>query len=771
MAQVEEARASPAFSLDGSRDVRHLAKYRIGISLVLAPLSVFPLLYAARWWGTGPQIVWWVPVALVFGLQLLAALATWVFPHGGTYGQMVLRVSLTIATIGLVLYITGWGATLAVGFVFGASESLRVEGVRATRPVLYATIGTVVVGQGVLALGFVDSVVPLPQGHGMALLSTAVACAVIGLLRWNCLDKERMEESLRCREERFRALVQHASDPIVIVDAVGEILYASPAFARALGHDPRELHQLGSDLVYPDDQEVARRFFSSSGTRPGESAWVDMRLRHSDGSYRWFEVGVTNRLDDLSIAGFVCNMRDVTERRAFEAELSYQAYHDGLTRLPNRISFLERLERALDSHRVQGRYVAVMFLDIDRFKMVNDSLGHEAGDKLIVEIARRLQGCLRPSDIVARFGGDEFTILLENLFSADAAAETARRIIDDLAHPIVVEGRELLISASIGIAISRRGYQVAADLLRHADLAMYIAKENGRGRYEVFDARNAPRILDRLETEGDLWKALERGELTLYFQPEVELVTGRVVAAEALIRWKHPTRGLLKPDAFVPFAEDSSLIVSVDRYVLREACRWARSWESERPRGSRLVVSVNLSPRFVRQPEFMSEITSILRETEVDPRTLRMEITERTALVDLDQTLDRLHQLRALGIQVAIDDFGTGYSALGYLKRLPVDVVKLDRSFVESMDLLDSDVAIVQAVITMAHALGMKVTAEGVEREEQAQRLAALGCDTAMGWHWSRAVLPEVLGTLLDECYVMESGPGATVVPFPARGA
>jgi diguanylate cyclase (GGDEF)-like protein len=417
-----------------------------------------------------------------------------------------------------------------------------------------------------------------------------------------------------------------------------------------------------------------------------------------------------------------------------------QAFTDELTQLPNRTAFLGQLGLALDRASEGEAHVGVLFLDVDRFKLVNDSLGHEVGDRLLLEVAERLRMCVRPSDVVARFGGDEFVVMIDDVTDTSEVVAVAERITETMAQPFTVGTREIFVSASVGIAFSHRGHELSSDLLRQADLAMYLAKERGRSRWEIFDASSAPHVVERLELEGELWRALEHEELVVRFQPEIELETGRVVTAEALVRWQHPRRGLLDPGSFVPFAEESSLIVAIDRYVLRAACSQAKDWTEHSPDGRRVVVSVNLSPRFMRQADVVDEVTAIIRETGVDPRCVQLEITERTALTDVDTTVERLHELRRLGIRVAIDDFGTGYSSLGYLKRLPVDVVKLDRSFVESMDTEMSDVAIVQAVITMGHALGMKVTAEGVERTEQAARLADLGCDTAMGWLWSPAL-------------------------------
>jgi EAL domain-containing protein (putative c-di-GMP-specific phosphodiesterase class I) len=343
-------------------------------------------------------------------------------------------------------------------------------------------------------------------------------------------------------------------------------------------------------------------------------------------------------------------------------------------------------------------------------------------------------------------------------------------MIEALRDPVVIDGHELFASASVGIAVSHAGAEAASDLLRQADLAMYVAKEKGRARWELFDSSFAPHVMERLELESEMRRALERGELIALFQPEIALKSGDVIAAEALLRWNHPHRGVLEPATFVPIAEESSLIVAIDRFVLREACLWARRWASTRAPADRLTVSVNLSPRFMRQTDVVGDITAVLRETGVDPRCIQIEITERSALADLDATCSQLNQLRAIGVRVAVDDFGTGYSALSYLKKLPIDVLKLDRSFFDGLDGAPADLAIVQAIVTMGHALDVKVTAEGVERAEQAVRLREIGCDSALGWLWSRAVPPEQLEPIAAAGFMPDGGARrGDVVPLRAR--
>ena len=719
---------------------------------LLTPLLVAPLFLIGRNHGWIAQVPLWVLVGSLVLSQFATTLAAVVWPSPKRGIDVWARVAAMQVGIAVTIYATGWGATLALGLVFGAAESIRLLGSRAARAAGVLTVAAIAVGETLVVLGAVPSLLPQPQGHGLAVLEACGAAMIIALLGWATAEKERVEETVRRSEERFRALVQHGSDIIMVIDLEGAVRYVSPSIGRALGYDADAITRLTSNIIDEADLDRARAFLRSvAADEEGTAAWIEVRLRHANGSIRWFEVGVTNRLDDPSVNGMVCNMRDVTERKGVEAELAHRAHHDSLTSLPNRANFLTRLDGALAAATDSGSTVAVLFVDVDRFKMVNDSLGHDAGDRLLFDVANRLRACVRPRDVVARFGGDEFTLLLEDVSSPGAAVATAQRITEVLRTPLDFEGKEITLSASIGVSLSTGGADSAADLLRHADIAMYSAKDKGRSRWEMFDSHAAPARIERLELESDLWQAIDHGGLLVRYQPEFSLATGEIVAAEALVRWQHPTRGLLEPKDFIPFAEESSLILALDRHVLREACRFAKQWSGPRRGSDRLIVSVNLSPRFIRQPDVVNDITETLREVDADPRCLQIEITERVALTDVDRTIATLDALRRLGIRIAIDDFGTGYSSLGFLKRLPIDVVKLARTFVESMDVLEADIAIVQAVITMGHALGMKITAEGVERVDQAARLRRLGCDTAMGFYWTSAVDPEELLELLRD--------------------
>jgi diguanylate cyclase (GGDEF)-like protein len=422
------------------------------------------------------------------------------------------------------------------------------------------------------------------------------------------------------------------------------------------------------------------------------------------------------------------------ERTRSDAVLAHRATHDSLTGLPNRELFVDRLEHALDRHRRLAGTVAVLFLDFDRFKLVNDSLGHTAGDRLLMAAASRLRGLLRPGDTLARFGGDEFTILCEDIGDAAEAVAVAQRIVGGLETPLPLGTTEVVMRASVGIAIAG-GHADAARLLRDADAAMYRAKERGRNRIEVFDEVMRARVVARLDTERSLRLALERDEFELYYQPEISVRTGERCGVEALIRWHDPQRGMVPPDDFIPVAEDSGLIVPIGEWVLREACLQVNRWRGalDVP-----VVWVNISAVQLGYSDFANRVATILGETGTPPECIGLEITESALMTDAESATRILEALKALGLQIAVDDFGTGYSSLAYLKRFPVDIVKIDRSFVAGLGTDPDDTSIVAAVVKLTHALGRRVVAEGVETREQLAALVALECDRAQGYYLGR---------------------------------
>jgi diguanylate cyclase (GGDEF)-like protein len=455
------------------------------------------------------------------------------------------------------------------------------------------------------------------------------------------------------------------------------------------------------------------------------------------------------RAEDGGILGVIGVAADVTERERARERLRHQALHDPLTDLPNRTLFMDRLEHALATLEwSEGDAVAVLFVDLDDFKVVNDSLGHEVGDALLVAVAERLRVALK-EDTVARFGGDEFAILLESIIGPSDATHLARRIIEELRKPFVVEGREVYTSPSIGIVSAASSHDRPKDLLRKADLAMYAAKAKGKACYEAFDPAMSVRATERLEVENDLRRVIERGEIRAHYQPKVLLRTGEIVGTETLMRWEHPERGLLPPAAFISIAEKTDLIVPLGRWVLAEACRQTRGWQDLYSSGPPLGVSVNVSGRQLRHPELVKDVGRVLQETGLEPGSLGLEITESVLVEDELSTLATLRELKCLGIKLMIDDFGTGYSSLSYLKRLPADFLKIDRSFIERLGEDPKDEGIVSAVIELARVLGMEAIAEGVENAEQAAHLRELGCHFAQGNLFSKPLPAEGVGALL----------------------
>jgi diguanylate cyclase (GGDEF)-like protein/PAS domain S-box-containing protein len=452
-------------------------------------------------------------------------------------------------------------------------------------------------------------------------------------------------------------------------------------------------------------------------------------------------------------------LADALERQAIEDAIRDRALHDPLTGLPNRVLFVDRLEHALARLGRQHSLAAILFLDLDHFKLVNDSLGHQIGDELLTAAAPRLKQALRSSDTVARFGGDEFGILLEDIGSERDAIETAERIAAIFARPFVLSGSEHFVTTSIGIALARGGER-ADELIRDADAAMYRAKDRGRARYEVFDEGMRGRAIERLRLENDLRRALERGELRLEYQPVVSLRSFSIVGVEALLRWRHPERGEIPPSEFIPIAEENGLIEPIGRWVLEQACRQAAEWYQARPDAAPLTMSVNLSAVQVTRRSLPDVVASVLRSTGLDPACLSLEITETVMLRDADGLSEVLQALKALGVRLVLDDFGTGYSSLGYLTRLPLDVLKVDRSFVDGLGSEPRDTAITETIIAMSRALSLDVVAEGVETADHVRELTRLGCRLAQGFHFSRAVPAEEITRAL------EHGPSWLIDPF-----
>ncbi len=556
---------------------------------------------------------------------------------------------------------------------------------------------------------------------------------------------------LLASEQRFRALIRNASDVIAIVTLEGEFRYLSSAVNRVWGFEAESLENTSVfGLLHPEEMSRMQTHLRLTQSNPHECVNLEIRLRPADGDWRMFEIVFTNLLFEPGIEGIVLTCRDISERKAFEEHLAYQAFHDSLTCLPNRALFIERLVHALARSVRQGTTVAVLFLDMDNFKVVNDSLGHEAGDRLLVSVANRLSACVRPGDTVARLGGDEFTVLLEDLSGADQIDGLAERICEAIHTPIFLSDREIVMSGSLGIASACGGNSTAAQLLREADTAMYQAKTSGKARSVIFSKHMNMQAMERLELEIDLRHALDNGEeLRVFYQPIIALDSSALREVEALVRWQHPQRGLLLPGTFIPLAEETGLIHPLGRWVLGEACRQMHAWQKQFPDDPPLTVSVNVSAHQLQQPDLVEQVVSALKESELLPQYLKLEITESVIMQDTENIIPRLHELRNLGVRTAMDDFGTGYSSMAYLSSLPIDTLKIDRSFISKMSRSDEDVAIVRAIVTLAKTLDLRITSEGIETSEQHVQLSALGCDFGQGYFFDRPMSAESLGLLL----------------------
>ena len=568
-------------------------------------------------------------------------------------------------------------------------------------------------------------------------------------------ERKRSEEALRQLSRQNEMVLNSAGEGIFGLDLQGKTTFINPAAAHMTGWDIEDLlgqrlhdflhHSKPDGTPYPQEECPIYAAFKTGATlsRDNEVFW------RKDGTHFPVEYVSTPIIEGDKILGAVVTFKDITERKALEQKLQYQAFHDPLTDLPNRASFMDRLGHALTRADRLETKVAVLFTDLDNFKIVNDSLGHKAGDQLLIAVADRLKTCLRPEDIVARLGGDEFTILLEGVAGVSDAAKVAERIAEELQPPFVLDGQEVFATTSTGIAVSSAAQGQPTDLLRHADLAMYRAKSKGKACYEVFEPSMSIDALERLELETELRRALGREEFRVYYQPEILLESGEIVGMEALVRWEHPKRGLLRPQEFLSIAEESNLILSIGQWVLREACNQLRTWQEQYPSTAPLVIGVNLSTREFFQPSLIAEI---LRETGVDPQTLQLEITEGAVAYNHAQNANNtLWDLKALGVQLAIDDFGMGYSSLSYLKQFPVNVLKIDRSFVRELGKDPKDTKIVAAIIHLARALDLKVIAEGVETAEQVEQLRKMECDVAQGYYFSKPLPSEAVSALLQQ--------------------
>ena len=564
-------------------------------------------------------------------------------------------------------------------------------------------------------------------------------------------ERRRVEMALRESEARYRLLAENTNDLVCLHELNGRYLYVSPSCEFLLGYRHDEM--LREDIhtfIHPDDrdrvyQEIRTAVFRKKLTP------ITYRMLQKRGNYVWFETLTKPILDATGeIVQLQTTSRDVTERIQVQNQLKHDALHDGLTGLPNRHFFMKRLELAIQrAYRLENYHFAVLFLDLDRFKVVNDSLGHLVGDQLLIAIAEKLQATLRKMDLAARLGGDEFVILLEEIKDIQEAVRITERIFAELQTPMMIEGREVYTTSSVGIVLGTKDYVQASHLLRDADIAMYRAKNKGKARYEIFDTEMHTQALNRLHLENDLRRAIKCQEFVLHYQPIVALDTRHLVGFEALIRWQHPTQGLKFPGEFIPIAEEIGLITLLDYWAIRTACYQMAAWQTAFPELSAMKVSVNLSAQDIKQSDLLEEVDRVLTQTQLNGRYLTLEITESMLIEDIESTISVLSQLKERGIQISIDDFGTGYSSLNYLHRLPVDSLKVDRSFVNQIQSGKKNHQIVETIVALSNHLELDAIAEGIETQEQLEHLQHLGYKFGQGYLFSKPMSHHTAEALL----------------------
>ncbi|HET9017511.1 MAG TPA: EAL domain-containing protein [Thermomicrobiaceae bacterium] len=581
-------------------------------------------------------------------------------------------------------------------------------------------------------------------------------------------DRRAAEEAAGRRASQFLALARATSDFLLVVDPAGKLVELNPLLKmlwKGRPSDPTSGESF-SGWLHPDDVEAFEAFLAACAQSPGVSGPIEVRVHGLESAWATVEIVASNLLDEPDVHGIVLSARDITERKQLEVELTHQAYHDPLTNLPNRALFLDRLEHALLRSRRLGHGLAVLFVDLDNFKVINDSLGHEVGDRFLVQVGERLLTCVRDGDTVARFGGDEFTLLLEDLVDTADAMEVAERVQRALQSPVVLHERELVETASIGIAVSLAGHDRAQDLLRAADVALYRAKHLGKARHALFERGMTGPVHERLALELELRSAVGHEEFQIHYQPMVDLESGLIRGVEALLRWRHPERGLVTPDQFVGVAEETGLIVPLGQWVVEQACRHARDWQ-QHAGDPPFRVDVNLSAYQFRHPALVEDIGRALAASGLEPRQLTLEITESLMMEEGSDTHAVLQGLKALGVELAIDDFGTGYSSLSYLRRFAVDALKIDRSFVEGLEHESQNEALVAAIIAAARALGLRVTAEGIETLAQLLVLRRLGCEEGQGFLFARPAPVVETGTLLGRGVLLPTVRRQTGRPRP----
>jgi diguanylate cyclase (GGDEF)-like protein/PAS domain S-box-containing protein len=692
----------------------------------------------------------WLWLGVFITIPAVSGVVDYLYRTRPTRLRLQARIAVHAAAVTIVIYLSGWGPALSVAFAFIAIENVAHDGSRVWRITAIWSMVGIACGQLAINEGWAPSVLSVHQANALATMGAFLVLFIIRMAGATMEQKENAESSTRLSEDRFRSLIQNSSDVTLVIGPGGTCAYVSPAVTELLGYEPGDL--IGRDageLVHPDERDGLWERLGSQLQTVQETAPIQFRMGRADGGWRDVEAVVADQRERASVGGYVVNIRDITERKEFEQLLAYRALHDPLTGLANRQLILDRAEQMLARSRRSLRPVAAYFVDLDNFKDANDSLGHEAGDKLLQAVASRFAGLFRAGDTVGRLGGDEFLILVDDASMESGLGIVAERIRASLREPFYVRGFEsvpISITASIGIASGDRAS--AQDLLRDADLALYRAKAQGRDGWVQFEPAMQSAAVDRIELKGDLEAALAAKQMFLLYQPVFDLASGSIQGVEALIRWRHHARGVVGPHDFIPLLEESGSIVGVGRWVLEAACAQAARWHAQ---GFPMSMSVNVSMRQLETEEFVGDVRGALVSSGLEPRHLVLEVTESMLMQDADATIARLTRLKEIGIQIAIDDFGTGYSSLSYLRQFPVDILKIDRSFIVGMDGSPDSLAFIHTLVELGRTLGLITCAEGVEEDSQLELLRGELCDRAQGYLFSRPVPSETIESLLEQ--------------------
>jgi len=727
------------------------------LGYLIGPAALATILVLSHFDFIAQESAW-----LWFGLFVAIPTVSYVFDllwrHLHSTRILLVQVAWHAAAVALVIYLTGWGPVLIGAFAFVAILNIAQHGSHMWRVTAFCSLVAIAVGQIGVWQGWVPSFLSVRDAEGIGIMGAFVLVFVIRMAGAAMEQKE-------LADDRFMALVQNSSDTTLVMGQNMVVKYASPSLTTLVGRKPEDLvgHR-ANEIVHPDERaavesQIRSRLQARQVTDP-----VQFRMEHADGSWRYVEAVVSDLRENPSVAGYVANVRDITERKLAEDLLAHQALHDPLTGLPNRTLILDRAEQMIARARREQEPVAALFIDLDNFKDVNDTFGHKTGDAILREVANRLSSILRASDTVGRLGGDEFVVLIEGS-SASLPEAMAERLQSVLRETIPIPGFDgtVTLSASVGIATGDR--ESAQNLLRDADVALYQAKALGKDGCVTFEPGMHAVVAGRLELEMDLHSALADNQLYLVYQPIMDLTDMTTCGVEALLRWHHPSRRMVMPDEFIPILEESGLILDVGRWVLSEACRQAAAW---RAKGFDLTVSVNTSIRQLEADIFIADVRRALTDSGLPAHSLVIELTETAIMRDPESVVHRLRALKQLGVQIAVDDFGTGYSSLAYLQEFPIDALKIDRSFVAALTHSSESSALIHTLVELGRAIGLQTIAEGIEDESQLYKLQQELCDRGQGYLFSRPLPPAAIESFLRNAVVRINAPrgGTAASPY-----